>query len=142
MGGITPKGGIILWSGTVANIPAGWALCNGQNGTPNLQDRFVVGAGSDYAVNVTGGATTHVHGTSTIYAKIGMGWMNPGGNYIMYEQRGGLPTTATITNNDIAGGWSVKNGITGQLGGTSISGNVDSSSNLPPYYALCYIMKL
>ena len=141
MGGITPKGGIILWSGTVANIPAGWALCNGQNGTPNLQDRFVVGAGNTYAVNGTGGATTHVHGTSTIYANIGMGYREPELNYIMYEQRGGLPTAGVITTGNI-GGWTGKSGITGQLGATSISGNVDSSSNLPPYYALCYIMKL
>ena len=142
MGGITPKGGIILWSGTVANIPAGWALCNGGNGTPDLRDKFVVGAGSVYAVNGTGGATTHVHGTSTIYAKIGMGYNNTELNYIMYEQRGGLPTAGTITTGNI-GGWTGKNGgITGQLGATSIGGTVDSSSNLPPYYALCYIMKL
>ena len=142
MGGIIPKGGIILWSGTVANIPAGWALCDNKNGTPDLRDKFVVGAGSGYAVGATGGATTHVHGTSTIYARIGMGYNSTELNYIMYEQRGGLPTAGTITTGNI-GGWTGKNGgITGQLGGTSISGTVDSSSNLPPYYALCYIMKL
>jgi hypothetical protein len=140
VGGITPKGGIILWSGAATAIPAGWALCNGQNGTPNLQDRFVVGAGSAYAVNGTGGATTHVHGTSALYANIGMGYNNTELNFIMYEQRGNLPSAGVITTGDIHG-WTGKSGITGQLGATSISGNVDSSSNLPPYYALCYIMK-
>jgi microcystin-dependent protein len=55
---LIPSGVITLWSGSIASIPSGWVLCNGSNGTPNLQDRFVVGAGSSYAVNATGGANT------------------------------------------------------------------------------------
>ena len=51
-----PVGGIIMWSGAVLNIPAGWLLCNGINGTPNLMDRFVIGAGNLYAVDATGGS--------------------------------------------------------------------------------------
>jgi len=53
-----PRGGIILWSGSIATIPIGWLLCDGTGGTPNLRDRFVVGAGSTYAVGATAGATT------------------------------------------------------------------------------------
>ena len=53
-----PVGGIILWSGSLATVPTGWLLCNGVSGTPDLRDRFVVGAGSTYAVGVTGGAAT------------------------------------------------------------------------------------
>jgi microcystin-dependent protein len=53
-----PSGGIILWSGSIASIPSGWLLCDGTNGTPNLRDRFVVGAGSTYAVGATGGSDT------------------------------------------------------------------------------------
>ena len=53
-----PSGVIVMWSGSIASIPAGWALCNGSNGTPDLRDRFVVGAGSTYAVGATGGANT------------------------------------------------------------------------------------
>ncbi len=45
-GGSLPTGKIVLWSGTIANIPSGWALCDGQNSTPDLRDRFIVGAGS------------------------------------------------------------------------------------------------
>ena len=48
--GFIPKGGIIMWSGATTAIPQGWALCDGTNGTPNLRDRFIVGAGSTYAV--------------------------------------------------------------------------------------------
>lgn len=50
-----PTGGIVLWSGSVASIPSGWALCDGTNGTPNLTNRFVLGAGGTYAVAATGG---------------------------------------------------------------------------------------
>ena len=53
-----PAGIILLWSGSIASIPSGWVLCNGSNSTPDLRDRFVVGAGTTYAVNATGGANT------------------------------------------------------------------------------------
>ena len=73
--GTIPIGGIIMWSGTIANIPSGWALCNGANNTPNLRDRFIVGAGNNYTPGNTGGADTvtltlsqlpaHTHTAST-----------------------------------------------------------------------------
>lgn len=53
-----PVGVITMWSGSIASIPAGWALCNGAGGTPDLRDRFVVGAGTSYAPGNTGGANT------------------------------------------------------------------------------------
>jgi hypothetical protein len=61
-----PSGAIMMWSGSIASIPAGWYLCNGTNGTPDLRDRFIVGAGSTYAVNATGGSAnatlpSHTH---------------------------------------------------------------------------------
>ena len=56
-GALVPVGGIIMWSGTIAAIPSGWALCNGSNGTPDLRGRFIVGAHQD-----TGG-TNAVNGT-------------------------------------------------------------------------------
>lgn len=70
--GLVPSGAIILWSGAVATIPTGWLLCNGANGTPDLRERFVVGAGGTYAPGDTGGADSvtltqeqipaHLHG--------------------------------------------------------------------------------
>jgi len=53
-----PRGLISMWSGSIATIPTGWAICDGTNTTPDLRNRFVIGAGSTYAVAATGGATT------------------------------------------------------------------------------------
>ncbi len=74
----TFRGVIVKWSGSIANIPAGWALCNGANGTPDLRNRFIVGAGGAYGVGDTGGADsvtltaaqmpTHNHSATTASA--------------------------------------------------------------------------
>ena len=58
-GGGVPSGLIAMWSGEATSIPAGWALCDGQNGTPDLRDRFIVGAGNEYDVGDTGGEASH-----------------------------------------------------------------------------------
>jgi len=52
---IFPTGGIIMWSGSIASIPSGWNLCDGTNSTPDLRNRFVVGAGDTYSPDDTGG---------------------------------------------------------------------------------------
>jgi microcystin-dependent protein len=55
---LVPKGVILLWSGAVDDLPDGWALCDGQNNTPDLRNRFLVGAGGDYEPDDTGGSNT------------------------------------------------------------------------------------
>jgi hypothetical protein len=57
-----PIGGIIQWSGSILSIPSNFQLCDGTNGTPDLRDKFIVGAGSTYAVDDAGGAVDHNHG--------------------------------------------------------------------------------
>jgi len=112
-----PSGGIIIWSGSVASIPSGWYLCNGSNGTPDLRDRFVVGAGSTYAVADTGGSAnaivvSHSHtATSTV--------TDPGHTHLIPNTRAGSPNGGT----------------------TASAGSSGTNANLPPYYALAYIMK-
>ena len=54
-GGDLPSGVIVMWAGTVNNVPSGWALCNGAGGTPDLRDRFIIGAGSTHDPHATGG---------------------------------------------------------------------------------------
>lgn len=60
-----PSGAILVWSGAVSAVPSGYTLCNGQNGTPNLQDSFVVGSGNSFSVNATGGFASSGIMTST-----------------------------------------------------------------------------
>lgn len=54
-------GMIMLWSGNVVDIPVGWALCDGTDGTPDFRGKFIVGAGGAYSPGDTGGAATHTH---------------------------------------------------------------------------------
>jgi hypothetical protein len=147
-----PVGGIILWSGSVASIPSGWALCNGSNGTPDLRNRFVVGAGSTYAVDATGGSAdaivvSHTHTYSGTTASngahqhttgTGVGASTPGSTASLYAGLLGSPPfsgTANITT-DSAGAHT--HTISGTTDSTGSSG---TNANLPPYYALAYIMK-
>jgi hypothetical protein len=133
-----PAGGIFLWSGSIGSIPAGYVLCNGSNGTPDLRDRFVVGAGSTYAVNATGGSADAVVVSHTHAATV----TDPGHNhtYTDYPSAivragggGGTPFTATTTNTSTA--------VTGITVSNATAGVSGTNANLPPYYALCYIMK-
>ncbi|CAB4166331.1 hypothetical protein UFOVP847_23 [uncultured Caudovirales phage] len=167
---LMPSGGIIIWSGSSASIPSGWYLCNGANGTPDLRDRFVVGAGTTYAVGATGGQNAittvpaHDHGVGNLANSSNGAHTHTGttasvGDHTHSFFRGGLNgstnqtasvnsgTTAASTTTNAAGGHS--HTFTTDSGGAhthTISGNVASSGNAsvdvrPPYYALCYIMK-
>ena len=141
-----PAGGIILWSGSVASIPSGWALCNGSNGTPDLRNRFVVGAGSTYAVAATGGSAdaivvSHTHtATSTVTdsGHVHGGVMKHPGTELEQNQAGGPDGPNSDYDENTA---SATTGITVS---TSIAsaGSSGTNANLPPYYALAYIMKL
>ena len=135
-----PSGGIIIWSGSSGAIPSGWYLCDGNNSTPDLRARFVVGAGNGYAVGNTGGSDsvtlsssqmpTHFHNVwtrneSAIDGSRGTSnantadhhWTNGGG----YRQAHRSGTYYAPTSNN--------------------QGGSGSHENRPPYYALCYIMK-
>lgn len=52
-------GMIMMWYGDASAIPDGWALCDGNNGRPDLRNRFIVGVGSDYVIGDTGGEDIH-----------------------------------------------------------------------------------
>ena len=117
-----PSGAIILWSGASNAIPSGYVLCDGNNNTPNLQDRFVVGAGNTYAVDATGGsadATLVSHTHNLLYNHGAFG----GSSGAVTPRSGNTPVVP---------------GISGRV---STEGSSATNANLPPYYALCYIMK-
>ena len=141
--GIVPAGGIIMWSGSIASIPTGWLLCDGTNSTPNLRDRFIVGAGSTYAVNATGGSAdavvvSHTHtATSTVtdsghfHAMSGVNGSSTSGPLAAAGFNGSDVRSETNT---------VTTGITVATTNAS-TGASGTNANLPPYYALAYIMK-
>ena len=78
---LVPGGFIGMWSGSAETIPTGWALCDGTNGTPDLTDRFILGAGKRDTPGATGGTATATPSVSAGSAKtgIGLGTAAPGG---------------------------------------------------------------
>jgi len=135
-------GMIILWSGSVASIPSGWALCNGSNGTPNLTDRFVVGAGSSYAVNATGGSADAIVVSHTHTASV----TDPGHTHTVPMRsgvggEGSESHTLTKTNSTANYNETTASATTGISVTNASTGSSGTNANLPPYYALAYIMK-
>lgn len=141
-----PSGCILLWSGASGSIPAGWYLCNGSNGTPDLRNRFIVGAGDAYSVNQTGGSAdaivvTHTH-TATSTSVV----TDPGHTHLVSRSGtsadGGGPGAYGSVDNPTSASGSATTGITVATTTTNASaGTSGTNANLPPYYALCYIMK-
>jgi hypothetical protein len=145
-----PSGVIVMWSGSIASIPTGWLLCNGANSTPDLRDRFIIGARQDDAgvakTNVTGSLTqtggtkdaivvSHTH-TATVtdpghthtYTALNTTGNHPTGTGST-EARGSVTTNTSGSN------------TTGITVANSTEGSSGTNANLVPYYALAYIMK-
>lgn len=151
-GGGIPSGLVAVWSGAADAVPDGWALCDGENGTPDLRDRFVLGAGSSYEVGATGGEKTHKLTVSEMPSHSHVEYVNDGSGW-NYIKSGRYPASAKIANVTGSGTRSTaytfmgqsNDGIYDNLQEDLRTGNAGSSqahNNMPPYYALCYIMKL
>ncbi len=160
--GAAPKGAIIIWSGSIDNIPTGWALCDGANGSPNLQGKFVVGHGDADNTSVSGSAA--------------YSWSATGGEEFVTLTENQLPKHGHTATTSVAGNhshqmkgyatpvyytcagsddfWCLNRG-----GGTDLyggepagdhshtllinnTGGSNKHENRPPYYALAYIIKL
>ncbi|WP_448518713.1 hypothetical protein [Rhodoflexus sp.] len=163
--GTIPLGGIIMWSGSIASIPAGWALCNGANGTPDLRDRFIVGAGSSYVPGNIGGENqvtltlaqipAHDHtGTTSFNGDHSHGIEGTDANGLAQRTRN-YPGTTTVDMgfgggtdsdpNDVRWRGTVTTNITGghtHTFTTSTVGSNGAHENRPPYYALAFIMRI
>ncbi len=109
------KGMTMVWPGAIADIPAGWALCNGSNGTPNMTDRVVIGAGGGLVFNSTGGSVSHTHAF-----------------------------TGNGHDHDIESGPEIQagEGYALTVSEETAGGTTNPASTLPPYRVLPYIMKL
>lgn len=142
---ILPFGTVMPWSGTVASIPTGWQLCDGTNFTPNLVNQFIIGAHLD----VTGQAMTIITGAGTP-TKIG-----GSKDAVLYNHNhtitdpGHLHSFQSSAIADTAGGSGSPDGsdFTGyteySVTGITLNSSGESATdkNLPPFYALAYIMK-
>jgi hypothetical protein len=154
------SGMIMMWSGSIATIPTGWVLCDGTNSTPDLRNSFVIGAGDTYSVDGTGGSAdtvipSHTH-TGSIsasynyidkvkYLKQPPSVPDFSGSKELNVNYNGTYHTAYVTGRDDGGGRSfVVRGTTGTLTDsftTASTGVSATGANIPPYYALAYIMK-
>ena len=142
---LIPVGAIMMWSGLISAIPNGWVLCDGNNGTPNLKDRFIMGATTDATINKTGGENqviltkeqmpAHNHtgstgsaGTHSHSVGISLKWDAVGDHASSFANTGSISTSSagshshTVTVNNTGGG--------------------QPHENRPAYYTLAFIMKV
>lgn len=151
-----PQGTILSWFGQLANIPSGFAVCDGKNGTPDLRNRFIVGAGDAYKLSDIGGEDAvklEPSQTSSHYHTFGYHNANNNGYFITTASKkinADRPagTYPAKWNGSGGGGWYGWDG-SGWAGGqnlvTSLTVATEAQKpheNRPPYYALHYIMKL
>jgi hypothetical protein len=140
-----PSGMILLWSGSIGSIPVGYLLCDGTNGTPDLRNRFIVGSGSTYAVNATGGSAdaivvSHTHTATSVVTDPGHTHTTgtTGNSYLTDVSGGGGRTHPSGTSSNVTS--SVTTGVTVATTNAT-AGTSGTNANLPPYYSLAYIMK-
>jgi len=141
---VLPAGVIVAWSGSVANIPVGWQLCDGTAGAPDLRSKFILGAGSTYPVGAAGGTkdavvVSHTHTATvtdpghlhsvpqTVYIETGSGNFVGGSNGVTPEGSVNPDTTNVPTGVTVA---------------NSTEGVSGTDANLPPFLALAWIIKL
>ena len=124
-----PAGAILMWAGTIASVPAGYAFCNGQNGTPDLRDRFVVCAQADSGgaakanpdgsgLAQTGGSSQHDH---------------------LFRTDGHMHDIWDVGQCASGGDYAVPDIYTDSIDDT---GTTNDADHVPPFFALAYIMKL
>ena len=149
-----PTGCILIWSGSVGSIPSGFLLCDGTNGTPDLRNSFVLGAGNSYAIGQTGGSTdsilvSHTHTANSanagnhnhqIYSGDNVGIRSYTESYNIITGISTAPSlayaNAGTTSPFIQDAGTHNHSISVDSAGVSGAG-----ANMPPYYALAYIMK-
>jgi len=157
--GTIPIGGIIMWSGNIGSIPSGWALCDGNNGTPNLKDRFIAGGGGSYAISSIGGADAVSISTAQMPYHNHSGTTNTESNHYHKVVRdasknGGGNSIARHSDQDYSIQYNLqRHSSTANWGNTNSDGAHDHTLNInntgsgqahenrPPYYALAFIMR-
>lgn len=120
-----PIGTIVIWSSAQDNIPTGWALCDGQDGRPDLRDKFILCAGETHSVGETGGSEE----VTLTVAQM------PSHTHSLYLQKSSTAFNGvSIESSTGSYHWSPD--------ATLKAGSSQPHPNMPPYYALCYIIKV
>ena len=137
-------GMIILWYGDTSNVPTGFVLCDGNNSTPDLRDRFVIGAGNNFTAGNTGGNNSLTLTEANLPSHQ---------HFVVSNSLGGQNRTGSnvSANNQVAKGTGAGNlfesynlastGSDASAGRSSSIGSGTAIDNKPLYHALCYIMK-
>ena len=135
-----PIGSILPYKGSLDDIPENWALCDGKNGTPDLRDRFITGAGKTYSLGDTGGQYNIILTKANLPKDAAT---SVSGSIITYFKRGnddGQYRWSNNTDGDTRGNWCMS---LGDFSATIFNGwNSTPIDNRPPYYALFYIMRI
>ncbi len=150
---MTPIGVALPYFGALADIPPNYAICNGQNGTPNLVDRFLVGAGGKYAANTSGGSTTtesagtHNHAVTVQGHALTIAQMPPHTHPISPAviSDAGSSSDGPQKENDgtaISTTGSTGGGQPHSHGATSGNAGLHTHTTTPPYYAVVWIMRM
>lgn len=131
-------GGIIMWHGLIADIPPTYVLCDGDNGTPDLRDKFVVGAPDGDDPGGVGGAVNHNHGFTGDghqHFFTGDGHSHPMAYAVATPNTGPVVAWDQAQNSGQAQ-------ATGQTASSDSTGTTDNEDHLPPFYEIAFIMKL
>jgi hypothetical protein len=138
--GSVPVGGIIMWSGSIATIPTNWALCDGNNSTPDLRDKFIVGAKQDDAgvskTNITGSLTKNGGAATNTHTHAAGSFNLPQIAYCDNDSTSCQPYYINLAHNGVL--------LNRPIRPFNISGTSASASDtniLPTYYALAFIMR-
>lgn len=143
---LIPTGIICMWSGSA--VPGGWHLCDGTDGTPDLRNRFIVGAGSTYNIGNTGGSDSvvltenqmpsHTHETK-MKSEDSPYWGYTGTHNVLGTHGHDGTEGLGIPKKGIHSGYDTTYDIKIE---TTSTGSNEAHENRPPYYALAYIMKI
>lgn len=141
-----PSGGIIPWFGNVADIPDGFVLCNGTNGTPDLRNRFIVGAGSSYSLSTIGGTdTVNISNANLPSDGLNAFGYSCVGHYCTWGQGNfGVREGEFIARDSLDGsnGWQDYYYFTAFSSLLSNNWKGEALENRPLFYALYYIMEI
>lgn len=131
-----PVGTIVAWSGSEETIPDGWHLCDGQAGTLDLRDKFILGSSENHPVGEEGGEATHVLSQEEMPKHQHVEKLSDGNHFEPYS----AINSGTSTGTRISATYSTK--YAANWVNTAYSGASQPHNNMPPYLSLCYIQKI